>query len=96
MPLNLGFAKSDELLGVALLAAQAQEAFLQTAALEVGVELRLDIVGQGAACLGAQLAERGIVLLDQLMEQRRLGPEARIARRVDEGRGARPRPALRT
>lgn len=78
---------------MASLAAQAQDAFLEAVALEVGVEFCLDVVGQGVACLGAQFAERGIVLLDQLIEQRRLEPLARIARRVDEGRGARSRRA---
>ncbi len=39
-------AESHQLLGVALLAAQAQEALLQPAALQAGVELRLDVVGQ--------------------------------------------------
>ena len=86
-------AEGDELLGVALLAVQAQETLLEPAALEVGVELRLDVVGQGAACLGAQLAEDGIALLDQLVEQRRLGAVTRVARWVDEGRGARSRRA---
>jgi hypothetical protein len=50
-----------------------QETLLQPAALEAGVELRLDVVGQGVACLGAQLTERWIVLLDQLVEQPCLG-----------------------
>ncbi len=49
---------------------------------------RLTKGGQGAACLGAQFAEDGIVLLDQLVAQRRLGPVTRIARRIDEGRRA--------
>jgi hypothetical protein len=42
-----------------LLAALAQEPLLEPAALEVGVEFRLDVVGQGAACLGAQHAPPG-------------------------------------
>jgi len=42
---------------MALLEAQAQGTFLQTAALQVGGKLRLDVVGQAPACLGAQLTE---------------------------------------
>jgi hypothetical protein len=36
------------------LAAQAQEAFLETAALEIRVELLLDVAGQRAARFGGQ------------------------------------------
>jgi hypothetical protein len=48
-----------QLLGVTGLAAHSQEAFLQSAALQVGVELHLDVPWKRPANLGAQLTNAG-------------------------------------
>jgi len=50
---------------VAVLAAHAQEAFLKPTALQAGLELLLDVLRKRSPGLGAQLAERRIVLLDE-------------------------------
>jgi len=55
---------------VALLAAHAQEAFLQPPALQVSLELLLNVLWQRSANLGAQLMKCGIVPLDRLIQQR--------------------------
>jgi hypothetical protein len=62
---------------MATLAAHTQEAFLQPPALQVGVELLLHIVGQWPTGLGLHIAESGIVLLDELIQQCRFGPAHR-------------------
>ena len=59
---------------MAILTAHAQEALLQPAALQIGVELLLHVVWQRPIGRGAQITECRIVLLDQLIEQRGLGP----------------------
>ena len=63
-------AECHEPLGVALLAAHAQEAFLQPPALQVSLELLLNVLWQRSANLGAQLMKCGIVPLDRLIQQR--------------------------
>jgi hypothetical protein len=61
------------LLGMALLAAHTQEALLQSPAVQVGIELLLNELWKRPVSLGAQLAKCRIVLLDELIQQRRLG-----------------------
>jgi hypothetical protein len=61
-----------ELLRMAVLAAHAQEALLQPAALEICLELFLHVVRQWPTDLDAQLAEAGILPLEQLVQQRAL------------------------
>jgi hypothetical protein len=71
--------EGHQLLGVAVLADQAQEPFLQAAALEVCVELLLNVVRQWPAHPGAQFTECRIVLLDQPIQQRAFRSMARVA-----------------
>ena len=59
------------------------------AALQVGLELLLDIASQRPAGCDAKLAKGWVVLLDKLIQQRRLGPVASIAGRIEKGRCAR-------
>ncbi len=63
-----------QLLDVAVLAAHAKEPFLQPAALQTGLELLLQVSRQWPTSLGSQITECGIVLLDETVEQCRLGP----------------------
>jgi hypothetical protein len=58
---------------VTLLAAHAQEALLEPPALQVSLELLLNESWKRPASLSAQFAKRGIVLLDELIQQRRPG-----------------------
>jgi hypothetical protein len=58
---------------MAVLTTQPQEAFLQTPALEVGLELLLHEIRERAATFSAHLPKCRIVLLDQLIQQRRIG-----------------------
>jgi hypothetical protein len=51
-----------------LLATHPQETFLQSSALEIRLELLLYEIGQRPIGRGAQLAECGIVLLDELVQ----------------------------
>ena len=53
---------------MALLATHPQEALLQPSALEIRLELLLYEIGQRPIGRGAQLAECGIVLLDELVQ----------------------------
>ena len=50
---------------MARITAQAKEAFFQTAALQVGFELPLDVIRQRPAGFRTQRTKRGIVLLHQ-------------------------------
>ncbi len=59
-------AEGHQLLRMALIAAQAQEALLEPPAFQVGLELRLNESWKRLASLGAQRTKRGIVLLDEL------------------------------
>jgi hypothetical protein len=84
---------------VALLTAYAQKPVLEAAALQVGLELLLDVLRQRPAGLGTQFAKRRIVLFDEPIQQRRLRPVASIARWaieiVDVGSRARRRSSSR-
>jgi hypothetical protein len=71
-------AERDELLGVSHFAAYAPEPVLGAATFHVGPELLLDMLRQRPAGLTAQCAERRIVPLDELIQQRRLGPVAGV------------------
>jgi hypothetical protein len=73
---------------VAALAAHAQEAVLEPPAFQVPLELPSDIGGQRPACVLAHGEKRRIVLLDELVQQRLLGPVPRIPRRIDERRSS--------
>src|SRR5690606_24544031 len=81
-------AKRDELLGAAALAAHPKEALLEPPALQVRLELLLHVARQRLALRRSRLTEPGIVLGDDLVEQRLFGTMARVARRVDERRCA--------
>jgi hypothetical protein len=56
-----------------------QKAIFQSPALQVGVELLLDVIRQGATRHGAHLAECWIVLRDKLIQQGLLGLMQRMA-----------------
>jgi len=58
-------AEGHQLLGSALLAANAQETLLQSAALQVRIELLLDVIRQRPTCFGSKRTKGGIVLLHQ-------------------------------
>ena len=60
-------------------AAEAQEALLQTTALQIGFELLLHTGGQRAPLPRPQFTELRIVLLHKLIEQRALGTMLRVA-----------------
>ena len=79
-------AECHEPLGVALLAAHAQEVFLQPPALQASLELLLNVLWQRSANLGAQLMKFGIVPLDELIQQRGFGSVPGAAGRVEEWR----------
>jgi hypothetical protein len=66
-------AERDQFLSVAPIAAQAQETLLEPPALQVSLKLLLSESWKRPASLGTQLAKRGIVLLDELIQQRRFG-----------------------
>jgi hypothetical protein len=69
------------MLRVALLAAHTQEAVLQSATGQVGVELLLDEIGQRNALLRKMRTKLGEILLDDLVEQRTFRAVAHIDRR---------------
>ena len=73
-------AEGHQSFGVALRAADPQEAVFQSAAVQVGVELLLDKSGQRAAVPPKDGEKPRVVLLDQLVKKRRLGPVALVAR----------------
>jgi hypothetical protein len=79
-------AECDELLGVAVLAAQTQQAFFQAAALQVRIELLLDVIRQRPTCFGSKRTKGGIVLLHQPIQQSGFGAMAGVARRVEKRR----------
>jgi len=54
-----------ELLGVTSLAANAQEALFHAAALQVRIELLLDVIRQRPTCFGSKLSKRRIMPLHQ-------------------------------
>ena len=72
---------------MAALAAHAQEAVLQAATGQVGVELLLDEIGQRNALLRKLRAKLGEVLLHNLVEQRAFRAVARIDRRPGHNAG---------
>jgi hypothetical protein len=74
----------DEFLGLAGVALDSQKAVLEQAALEIGLELSYHVARQGSSLGGAPVPKSRIVLGHQLVEQRRLGPVPRVARRGDE------------
>jgi hypothetical protein len=74
---------------VAVLAAQAQEALLQAVALQVRIELLLDVVRQWSACFGTHLPKCRIVALHQLIQQRGFRAMAGVACRLEKWRRAR-------
>ncbi len=69
-----------------LLATHTQETFLQPSALEVRLKLLLYEIRQRSVGRGAQLPEYGIMLLDELVQQRPFRPVPPIAGRIDERR----------
>jgi hypothetical protein len=78
---------------MALLAAQAQDALLEPTALQVSLELLLNESWKRPAGLGAQFAKRGVVLLDELIQQRGFGSVAGmagVAATVGDARGYGP------
>lgn len=60
-------AECHQLLGMAVLAAQAQEALFQPTALEIGVELLLHVDRQRLAGPGTGFTKSGMMLLDELI-----------------------------
>ena len=82
-------AEGHELLGVAALAAHAQEAVLEPPALEISLEFFLHVPRQRPR-LGCPLISKDrIVFRNEPIEQRRLGAVAPVARRRDESPGLR-------
>jgi hypothetical protein len=61
-------AERHQFLCMTLLATHTQETFLQSSALEIRLELLLYEIRQRLIGRGAQLAECGIVLLDELVQ----------------------------
>ena len=59
-------------------AAHAQNAMFQAAAAQVVLEFLLHVVRQGALRLGHAGEERRVVLFDDLVEERVLGPVALV------------------
>jgi len=74
---------------VALFTAHAQEAVLQAATGQVGVELLLEEIGQRNALLRKMRAKLGEILLHDLVEQRAFRAVARIDRRPGHNAGIR-------
>ena len=68
-----------QLFGMAVLAAHTQEARFRSTALQPSIELLLHVVGQRSPVSRSHLAEYRIVLLEQPIQQRGLGPMPRIA-----------------
>ena len=71
---------------MAVLAAQTQEAFFQAAALQVRIELLLDVIRQRPTCFGSKRTKGGIVLLHRPIQQSSFGAMAGVARRVEKRR----------
>jgi hypothetical protein len=75
-------AEGDQVLGMAGVATHPQKSVLEATALEVSLEFLLHIVRQGPALPGQELDERRVVLRNDALEQRVLGPVARVAPRA--------------
>ena len=71
------------MLGMTSIAAHAQETMLETPALEVFLELLLNISRQGIALRRQVRLERRIVFLNELIKNGALGAVAHIRRHVD-------------
>jgi hypothetical protein len=71
-----------QVLSVARVAAHPQKAMLQASAAQVVLEFPLHLVRQRAFLLGRQDGERRVALLDDLVEQRVLGPVALVRGRA--------------
>jgi hypothetical protein len=71
-------AERDELLGVTVLAAHTQRPVLEAAAFQVRLEFVLHVSRQRSAIGFGHGDELGVVPLDELVEQRRLGPVASV------------------
>ena len=87
-------AESDQVLGMTGIAAHAQETMLETPALEVFLELLLNISRQGIALRHQVRLERGIVFVNDLVKEGALRAVAHIRRRADTRTGfpaSRPR-----
>jgi hypothetical protein len=63
-------------------AAHPQKSVLEATALQVGLEFLLHVVRQRPALPGQVLDERRIVARDDALEERLLGPVARVAGRA--------------
>jgi hypothetical protein len=72
---------------VAELAFDPQETVLQASAAEISLELALDVTGQAASLQSQVIEQLGIVLLDELIEQRFFRAVAEVARREWKGPG---------
>ena len=79
-------AEGHELLGMAVRAAQAQEAVFQTATLQESIEFPRNILRQSRVASGHVVCKHGVVLLDELIEKGLFGAVALIA--VGTGSGA--------
>ena len=77
-------AERDELLRLARFALDAQEPVLEPAALQIRLELVLDVARQWPALGRPPIPKLGMVLGDERVEQRRFRPVAPVARWGDE------------
>jgi len=77
------------MLGVAGVASKAQEPVLQPTALQVAIECLTHMGGELLAGLGQVFDEGWVVTLDELEEERLLGPVALVAQARTQGRFAR-------
>ena len=77
------------MLGMAGVAAHPQKAMLQAPATQVLLEFLLHVVRQRAFLLGHKGDERRVVLLDDLVEERVLGPVALVRGRAPGPFGSR-------
>jgi hypothetical protein len=80
-------AERDQVLGMATVATQPQETMLETTALEVFLKLLLHIPRQIRALRRQARRERGIVFLDELIEEGPLRAVAHIQWRTDTRTG---------
>jgi len=71
--------EGDQMFAVAGLAAHAEKAVFEAAAFEVILELALDILWQRCAVRGHPVSERGVVRVDELVEESVFRPVAFIA-----------------
>jgi hypothetical protein len=78
-------AERQQMLGVAGVAAQAQEPVLQPTALQVAVECLTHMGRELLAALGQVVDEGRIVTLDELVKQCLLGPVALVAQARSPG-----------